>query len=778
MLKSLCSGWEFTESWSESFAAFSGAAEAVRLPHSVRPLPQNYALPDDYEMVCGYRRCLDVPPEWAGKRLFLQFDGAAHIAELYVNGRFAASHGCGYTAFRAEITDLVRPGGENRVAVKLDCTENPSVPPFGFVIDYLTYGGLYREAWLDVREQSYIRDLFVIAGMERRAVVRFEVDGPYETARVRILDGETVLAEGEGRDELTLSVPAARLWDPGCPQLYRCEVSLPNGDAKTVSFGFRSVEFTAESFLLNGRPYFLRGLNRHQCWPTIGYAAPESLQREDARILSEELQLTAVRTSHYPQSHYFLDECDRRGLLVFTEIPGWQHIGNEEWKDRAVENVREMVTQYRNHPSIVLWGVRINESQDDDAFYRRTNALAHELDPSRPTSGVRYLEKSSLLEDVYAYNDFSHKGNNPGCKSKDKVTPDMSKALLISEHNGHMFPTKSYDTYQRRQEQALRHARVLNAALADGAHVGCFGWCMFDYATHKDFGSGNRVCYHGVMDAFRNPKLAAATYASQGEGRWMLELGSSMDIGDYPGGETGEIYAFTNAECVELYKNDAYVATFRPKGWKGLKHGPVLIDDKIGELLRSQEGFEPMKAKLLHDLLLAAEKNGLANMSPADKLKMGAVMLRYGMSMADGVALYGKYVGNWGGEATRWRFDAKVGGKTVASVTRAPGAKLRLKCLPSSRVLHEGDRYDMAAVRVRVVDDYGNVTPYAQLPLHFSVEGAAELCSPADQTAEGGMSGCYVRSAGRAGKAVLHISAPQAGEAEIEFEIVKENNDG
>ena len=123
-----------------------------------------------------------------------------------------------------------------------------------------------------------------------------------------------------------------------------------------------------------------------------------------------------MRTSHYPQSHYFIDECDRRGLLVFTEIPGWQHIGDEKWIDRAVENVREMVCQYRNHPSIVLWGVRINESQDNDAFYTRTNALAHELDPSRPTSGVRYLEKSSLLEDVYAFNDFSHKGNNPGCK--------------------------------------------------------------------------------------------------------------------------------------------------------------------------------------------------------------------------------------------------------------------------------------------------------------------------------------------------------------------------
>ena len=234
------------------------------------------------------------------------------------------------------------------------------------------------------------------------------------------------------------------------------------------------------------------------------------------RILQEELHCTAVRTSHYPQSPYFLDECDRRGLLVFTELPGWQHIGDDNWKDAACEMLREMLLQNRNHPSIILWGVRINESVDDDAFYTRTNQIAHQLDPSRATSGVRYLEKSHLLEDVYAYNDFSHNGVTPGAKPKKDVTPDMGKALLISECNGHMYPTKSCDDAPHRQEHALRHARVLDAAYADGEHAGCFGWCMFDYATHKDFGSGDRICYHGVLDSFRNPKLAASVYASQG----------------------------------------------------------------------------------------------------------------------------------------------------------------------------------------------------------------------------------------------------------------------
>lgn len=107
---------------------------------------------------------------------------------------------------------------------------------------------------------------------------------------------------------------------------------------------------------------------------------PESMQRMDADILKYELGVNAVRTSHYPQSHYFIDQCDRIGLLVFMEIPGWQHIGDEAWKNQAVINVRDMVMQYRNHTSIILWGVRINESQDDDDFTagqtrRRTNLI-------------------------------------------------------------------------------------------------------------------------------------------------------------------------------------------------------------------------------------------------------------------------------------------------------------------------------------------------------------------------------------------------------------------
>ena len=779
---SLCSDWEFTREWNAGFCHGEGRFPCVSLPHTAGEVPLHYAKPEDYAGVCGYRRMLSIPVEYRRKRLFLQFDGAAHFAEVYLNGEKIAAHSCGYTAFRVEITSLVRYGMENRLAVRLDTTENPAVPPFGFVLDYLAYGGLYREVWLDVRGADTIEDVFVHTPSLTRAEIALTVSGDPAGRRVTLLDAAgAVCAEAQGeKNKYYVNYSNARPWSLDEPYLYsvRAELLDDTGavtDEKTVRFGFRTAEFRRDGFYLNGERVFLRGLNRHQCYPYMGYAAPASLQREDARILKEELCCTAVRTSHYPQSRHFLDACDELGLLVFTELPGWQHIGDTAWKAQSVENVREMVTQYRNHPSIVLWGVRINESLDDDDFYRETNALAHELDPSRQTSGVRYLEKSHLLEDVYAYNDFSHDGTAPGAKKRSAVTPDMDKPYLISECNGHMFPTKSFDPWEKRQEHALRHARVQNAAAADGEISGCFGWVMFDYPTHKDFGSGDRVCYHGVMDAFRNPKLAAAFYASQGGKTPVLEIGSTMDIGDYPAGHIGEIWAFTNAEEIALYKNDVFVASFRAAGWDGLAHGPVLIDDTIGELLETQEHFPHDKAELLRRCLVSAGKHGLAGMPLADKARMAWAMARYKLTMDDGVALFGKYVGNWGGAATRWRFDARTGGETVASVTRASGAALRMEVRVSKTELSEGDTWDAAAVRIRILDEYGTLASYAQLPVRFHLTGAAALIGPTTAAAEGGMTGTYVRTTGESGEAVLRISAGGLPEEEVRFHITGKN---
>lgn len=505
-------GWLFSENFREEYlgGATDRSFKEIRIPHTVKELPYNYFSEDEYQMVSTYRRTLTAPTEWADKRILLTLDGAAHYAEVYLNGEKIGEHYSGYTAFTLELTGSLRIGEDNVLTVKLDSRESLNIPPFGNVIDYMTFGGIYRDVYIDIKEKTYISNVFAKPEYTGKIVCDVSIsgdigEGTFITQSARLITDDTSecpeihIEKKDVCSELTSLhgyLKDVKLWSLTAPHLYEIKTELYRDstllDTHKTVVGFRRVEFLNNGFYLNGRRIQIRGLNRHQSYPYVGYAMPESMQRDDARILKG-LGVNAVRTSHYPQSQYFIDECDKLGLLVFTEIPGWQHIGDEAWKDQAVRNVEEMILQYRNHPSIMIWGVRINESQDDHDFYVRTNDLAHRLDPTRQTGGVRNFRKSELLEDVYTFNEFRHDGKQPGCYSKKTVTSDNKRPYLITENNGHMFPTKSFDCEEHRLEHALRHARVMNDVAGHPDICGSFSWCFFDYNTHKDFGSGDRI---------------------------------------------------------------------------------------------------------------------------------------------------------------------------------------------------------------------------------------------------------------------------------------------
>ena len=758
--------WLFTENFDAGF----DEAVSVRLPHTAKEIPYNYINCRDYQMVCGYRKIFTAPGDWQGKKLILRFDGAAHEATVFCNGERVGYHACGYTAFCVDITDLVRLGGENVIDVRLDTRESLNIPPFGFVIDYLCYGGLYREVTLEVKEPEYIKEVLIENTGLRE--IRVRIASECGSLVTDIVDNSGAVISSAVGKAFELNVPEAELWSVDSPALYTARVRAMRGgecvDEKRLRFGFRTVKFKSDGFYLNGERLKIRGLNRHQSYAYVGYAMPRSVQELDAEILKNELGVNAVRTSHYPQSQHFISRCDELGLLVFTEIPGWQHIGDEDWKRQAVKNTDEMVRQYMHHPSIMLWGVRINESQDCDELYRRTNAVAHTLDSGRQTSGVRYIEKSRLLEDVYAYNDFSHCGDNAGLKPKKSVTAKKHNGYLVSECNGHMFPTKAFDDERHRLDHALRHAKVLDAMYADDDISGIFPWCMFDYNTHQDFGSGDGICYHGVMDMFRNPKLASAVYASQSEDKPCCVVSSSMDIGEHPAGDIGRVYVFTNADCVRLYKDGVFVREFAPsrEEYPALPHPPVIIDDFIGELLITQEGFDEKTAAAVKECLLAVAKLGPSSLPPKILAKFARLMLLKGFKFSDGVELYGKYIGNWGGEATKWRFDAVKGGKLICSVTRSPGQRVHLEVSTSKTKLCEGDTYDAAAVRIRAVDEHGNLAPYWQEPVILKCSGPIMLIGPEIISLKGGSGGCYVKTCGSSGSAELCVN-----DIKIKFEI-------
>ena len=461
----------------------------VRIPHTVRTLPYNYCNENDYQRLCGYRREFFAPKEWQGRTVLLTFEAVAHDATVFCNGRRVFHHGCGYTAFTVDLTESLRLGEQNVVAVRCDSREDLNIPPFGGQIDFLTYGGIYRAVSLDVKEPAYLRDIFIEAQAEGDFRIYTstvgETVGCTLQAEIRSPAGSRALYSGELSLPIVGTLNGVHPWSIGHPFLYTLTVrlirpgtsGLPDRvlDERSTRFGFRTLQFVAGGLYLNGQRVELRGLNRHQSYPYQGYAMPDSIQQLDAQILKKQLGCNAVRTSHYPQSQAFLDACDELGLLVFVEMPGWQHIGDESWQAQALQNCREMVCQCRNHPSVFLWGVRVNGSPDDEAFYKRTNEAVRRLDPTRPTGGAHIRRKDQLLEDVYAYNDYSYTGRGAGCENRSAVTPDLRKGYLISEFGGQQFPAKTFDDEPHRLAQALHHAAVLNDAIAQPGVAGSFG---------------------------------------------------------------------------------------------------------------------------------------------------------------------------------------------------------------------------------------------------------------------------------------------------------------
>lgn len=742
----------------------------VRLPHTVKVLPYNYCNENEYQRLCGYRREFFAPKEWEGRTVLLTFGAIAHDATVFCNGRRLFHHGCGYTSFTVDLTCALRLGQKNVVAVRCDCREDLNIPPFGGQMDQLTYGGIYRAVCLDIKEPAYLRDVFI----EAKAAGDFriysstvgETVGCTLQAEIRSPAGSRALYNGVLSLPITGTLNGVHPWSVEHPTLYTLTVrlirpgtgGLPDRvlDEKTLRFGFRTLQFVAGGLYLNGQRVELRGLNRHQSYAYQGYAMPDSIQRLDAQILKKQLGCNAVRTSCYDPA--FLDACDELGLLVFAEMPGWQHVGDDSWKAQALQNCREMVCQCRNHPSIFLWGARVSGSADDEVFCKRTNEAIHRLDPTRPTGGTHQRRKGLLLEDVYAYNDYSYRGRGTGCEPRAAVTPDTRKGYLISEFGGQQFPTKAFDDESHRLMHALRIAAVLNDTIAQQGVAGSFGWCMADYNTHREFGSGDRICYHGVLDLFRNPKLAAAVYASQKIPRApsdiVLEVSSGMVLGDLPEGMAGACWVFTNAESLRLYRDNDFVAEFAPdrRGrFAALPHPPIEVNDFVGSLLEKYEGLDHAVAPQVAAILNEMRRDAM-ELSPLSRARMLSLRL----SWNDLVQMYYKYIGVLGSPSAVYRFEAVWHGRVVRTVVREPVQSVRLECTVHNPLLTDGPTWDCAAVSLRAIDQNGNLLPYCSEAVQLWVEGPLQILGPSVVPLRGGMAGTYLATTGEAGPAVLH----------------------
>lgn len=766
-------GWKYSEVCTDEMllAGYDDSAfETVDIPHANKEIPYNYFDESIFQFVSCYRKYFKLPEEayLPGKKVFLRFEGAANFAEVFINGKLAGSHKDGYTPFALDITPYINKN-RNVIAVRLDSTERPEIPPFGNVVDYLVYGGIYREVSIEILDEIHIEDIFVRTPVveapkkELLADITFsqKINGEISLALCKdgkVISEKTCKADDAKVMRIKWAIPGVELWQPEKPVLYTLKVRFAD-DEKEVRFGFRTCKFTRKGFYLNGKKIKLRGLNRHQSYPYVGNAMPASAQIADAELLKYKLGCNFVRTSHYPDSVHFLNRCDEIGLLVFTEMPSWQFLGEGEWRQVCLENIQSMVLRDRNHPCVVLWGVRVNEGNDCDEFYTETNALAHSLDDSRQTGGVRNFPRSHLLEDVYTYNDFSHSGGPIALLPPDLVA-GIRAPYLVTEYNGHMYPTKSFDREEIRREVALRHARVQNKSYSSDRYCGATAWCMADYNTHKDFGSGDRICYHGVTDMFRVPKLSAAVYASQQDKSPVLEVSSSMDVGEHPGAIVGQIYIFTNCDYVKIYKNGVYKSTAHPdnKKFAHLPHPPILPADYIGDSLVKDEGLNETSAKYMKKAMVAAAKYGYI-MPPHHYLELATGVVAGAIPIPRVVELVTKYFANWGDEQVEYRFDGYKDGRVVKSVTKTAVMSKSLVASADSLTLAEDKTYDVTRIELRCVDQNGNQLPFANNAVKVSVDGPAKIIGPDQFALIGGDRAFWIRTIGKSGDITVTIEA-------------------
>jgi|CXWL01.1.fsa_nt_gi beta-galactosidase len=718
--------WLYSEKSSTAAmqANFNDAAwKKVTIPHTNKMLPMNGFDEHEYMFVSAYRRHFRLPAALKGQRIFVDFGGVMTAAKVFINGKSLGEYKGGYTPFSFELTQHINWTGDNVLAVEVDSTERADIPPFGNLVDYLTFGGIYRDVEIRAVNNTFIKNVFAkpvnVLKQDRSVKVRVDLDTTHTSSavvlvhrlKIELFDGDKIISNST-KLASTSSSPAIEadltnlgqieLWDLKNPKLYTVRLTLSFNDKiidhYETRIGFREAKFTPEGFYLNGEHVKLRGLNRHQTYPFVGQAMPARGQRRDALILKNELHCNVVRTSHYPQSPHFLDACDEIGLLVFEEIPGWQHIGDKDWQKLAEEQVYAMVQRDWNHPSIILWGVRVNESGDNKELYTKTNKIAHDLDDSRQTGGVRFRYNSERLEDVYTMNDFGWPLRAPN-----------HPLYLNTEFSGHMFPTKRFDLADRLREHTHRHARVHDALSADVKYAGGIGWCAFDYNTHDYFGSGDRICYHGVSDIFRIPKPAAGFYRSQCDPSEEIVLEPAFH---WACGDENEAFTFalvsSNCEKLKYCVGDKLVAEAEPdrKTYPHLKYAP----------------FNPNIRSSI-----------------------------WGSVKWDNMTIEG-YIG---------------GKKVIERKLSGKGVDRDFVIKPDDTEL-TADGIDMTRVVFKVTDEFGNDRPFATGAIQFTIQNG-EIIGDNPFALVGGAGAIWIRSTQTLGKIRLTAKHPRFGVKTVEI---------
>ena len=742
--------------------------EQVALPHTVRLEPRDVSGSLNYQGICWYKKRFPIRSEWKNRVLYLKFQAAMQVADLWLNGVHLTTHYGGYTPFTVDISKAVLFGQDNVLAVRLDNSDHPEVPPGKpqKSLDFVYFGGLYRSVQFEVLDPLHITDPILadkVAGggifvtydevSTTASLVTVKTDVANESAARR---GCTVVQELVGHDgrvaavnkvnadvlphasyavTQTMQVDSPRLWHPDDPYLYLLHTTIVEGgrvvDDQYSRIGIRSIRFDKEhGFFLNGQPYLSIGANRHQDHPYVGYALSASAHYRDAYKLRE-AGFTSCR-SHYPQDPSFMDACDELGILTIVSNPGWQFVGDEVFKERVYQNARLMIRRDRNRPSVILWEAGLNES-DSSSLAAHLYRIVHEEHPGTQC----YSSGDTLSKPVQGFPgwdvEYSQwEGYDSGYRQGDRSKPWWIREWgdqvdNWSDQQGRVRAARSWGETPL-LVQAAGHLRSLEQIYSHGnLPAGADLWAGVDYYR----GYHHQPFLGSPLDLFRLPKLDYFLFQSQrppdakpaGVGSGPMVFIANFASFQSP----SEVTVFSNCEQVRLYQNGKEVATQKPDAGYHVPHPPFTF--KVGDFSNTRT-----------------------------------------MLFSNGVAPSGTEIGEL-------RAEGLISGRVAAShLIRSPGVPTSIRLeLDTCGLDPVADGSDWVRVYAHIRDARGTTYPYADDMVTFSVSGQGSLIGDErifanPLRAEAGIATALVRMAKVAGTVTVRACAPGLQEAGLEFE--------
>lgn len=598
----LDTGWQFYRFDDGAFelqALPSRGWSDVVLPHTARIEPR--IVNDQWQGDALYRRVLVAETGWKGRAVWLRFEGAMTVATVYLNGKQVAHHLGGYLPFTVDLSQHLRWGEANQLLVHLDNRDNPIVGPKPLeILDFNTYGGLYRDVRLLVRDSLHITDealadqvagggVFVTYPEVSTDKARVEIKTHVENTgtrsrrfeiRHRLIHGANTVAAvstdpfvlqaaGDLSNTSYLVVEKPRLWSPQSPGLYTLVTEVSSGgavvDRREQRIGIRRIEIDRDGFTINGKKMFLRGVNRHQEYPYVGYATSAAADYRDARLIKE-AGFDYVRLSHYPHSRHFMRAADELGLVLIDAILGWQYYNPDpRFSEQVVETCRNLIRRDRNHPSVIAWECSLNESAMPGELVSALHRAVHEEYPGDQAYSAGWISqgydiflqaRQHRIEHygvpgqpyvVSEYGDWEYYAKNAGLEQDEwqdlKEEERTSRQLIDSG-----------------EKRLLQQATNIQEAHNDNFSVPAFAdgyWVMFDYNR----GYADDLEASGIMSIDRLPKFSWYFFRSQrpaAEQSSLFASGPMVAIASYwEPASNSRVRVYSNAETVELLINGA-----------------------------------------------------------------------------------------------------------------------------------------------------------------------------------------------------------------------------